>query len=113
MEIPSSSTYITIDTTITVPQVQFITSTITLPGSSATTSVGLAAGSPSEVPAYPTPTAGPVGGSAQPSGSSGFGTSYVPSATGSPITPYTGSASVARTGCVGLAVGAFAALFVL
>jgi hypothetical protein len=110
-EIPGSSTYATIDTTITVPQVVFVTSTITAPGSTGTISVGLAAGSPPAAPAYPTPDA--VGGSAKPTGSSGFGTSYVPSPTGSPITPYTGSASVARTSFTGLAVCVVAAFFVM
>lgn len=112
-EIPGSSTYATIDTTITVPQVQFVTSTITAPGSTGTSSVGLAAGSPPAAPAYPTPTADSVGGSAKPTGSSGFGTSYVPSPTGNQITPYTGSASVARTSFAGLAVCAVAAFFVM
>jgi hypothetical protein len=112
-EIPGSSTYATIDTTITVPQVQFVTSTITVPGSTGTISVGLAAGSPPAAPAYPTPTADAIGGSAKPTGSSGFGTSYVPSSTGSPITPYTGSASSARTSVAGLAIGAVLALFVM
>jgi hypothetical protein len=112
-EIPGSSTYVTIDTTITVPQVQFVTSTITAPGSTGTISVGLAAGSPPAAPAYPTPTADAVGGTAKPTGSSGFGTSYVPSSTGSPITPYEGSASVARTSIASIAIGAFVALFVI
>jgi hypothetical protein len=108
--IPGSSIYATIDTTITVPQVQFVTSTISVPGSTSTISVGLAAGPPSEVPAYPTATANSVGGAAS---SSGFGTSYVPSSTGSPITPYEGGASVVRTGFTGLAIAAAAGLFVL
>jgi len=112
-EIPGSSTYATIDTTITVPQVVFVTSTITAPGSTGTISVGLAAGSPPAAPAYPTPTADAVGGSAKPTGSSGFGTSYVPSPTSSPITPYEGSASVSRTSFAGLAVCAVAAFFVM
>ena len=108
--IPGSSTYATIDTTVTVPQVQFVTSTISVPGSTSTISVGLAAGSPSEVPAYPTPTANPVGGAAS---STGFGTSYVPSSTGSPITPYEGGASLTRAGLGSLAVGAVVAFFAL
>lgn len=114
-EIPGSSTYATVDTTITVPQVQFVTSTITVPGSTSTISVGLAAGSPSDVPAYPTPTADSVGGgSVKPTGSSGFGTSYVPSSTAGPITPYEGSASnIARTGFAGVAIGAAVAFFVI
>jgi len=108
--IPESSIYVTIDTTITVPQVQFVTSTISVPGSTSTISVGLAPGPPSEVPAYPTPThtADSVGGAAS---SSGFGTSYVPTSTDSPITPYEGGASVARTGFAGLAIGAAVAAF--
>lgn len=112
MEIPSSKTYITIDTTITVPQVQFITSTITAPGGKATTSVGLAAGSPPAAPAYPTATAtaNPVGGAAS---STGFGTSYIPSPTASPYTPFTGAASVVRTGVTGFAFAAAAAFFAL
>lgn len=113
MEIPDSKTYITIDTTITVPQVIFTTSTISVPGAEPTTSVGLAAGSPSDAPAYPTPTADSVGGSKGAAGSSGFGTTYVPGPTDSPITPYEGSASVARTGFAGVAVGALAAFFML
>lgn len=108
--IPGSSTYATIDTTVTVPQVQFVTSTISVPGSTSTISVGLAAGSPSEVPAYPTPTANPVGGAAS---STGFGTSYVPSSTGSPITPYEGGASLTRAGLGSLAVGVVVAFFAL
>jgi hypothetical protein len=106
--IPGSTTFVTIDTTITVPQVQFVTSTISVPGSTSTISVGLAAGPPSEVPAYPTSTADSVGGAAS---SSGFGTSYVPSSTGSPITPYEGGAPVARTGFVGLVGFAGAVVF--
>lgn len=112
-EIPGSSTYATIDTTITVPQVVFFTSTITAPGSTNTISVGLAAGTPPAAPAYPTPTADAVGGSAKPTGSSGFGTSYVPTPTGYPVAPYEGSASAARTSFVGLAVCAVAAFFVM
>jgi hypothetical protein len=123
-EIPGSSTYATIDTTITVPQVVFVTSTITAAGSTNTISVGLAAGSPPAAPAYTTPTAAPayptttptadaVGGSPKPSGSSGFGTSYVPSPTGMPVAPYEGGASVARTSIAGLAVCAVAAFFVM
>lgn len=112
-EIPGSSTYATIDTTITVPQVVFVTSTITAAGSTNTISVGLAAGTPPAAPAYPTPTADAVGGSAKPTGSSGFGTSYVPSPTGYPVAPYEGDASVSRTSIVGLAVCAVAAFFVM
>jgi hypothetical protein len=112
-EIPGSSTYATIDTTITVPQVQFVTSTITVPGSTGIVSVGLAAGSPPAAPAYPTPTADAVGGTAKPTGSSGFGTSYVPSSTGSPIAPYEGSASAAHTSVIGIAIGAVVAFFVM
>jgi len=112
-EIPGSSTYATIDTTITVPQVVFVTSTITAAGSTNTISVGLAAGSPPAAPAYPTPTADAVGGSAKPTGSSGFGTSYVPSPTGYPVAPYEGGASVSRTSVAGLAVVAVAAFFVM
>lgn len=112
-EIPGSSTYITIDTTITVPQVQFVTSTITAPGSTGTISVGLAAGSPPAAPAYPTPTADAAGGVAKPTGSSGFGTSYVPSSTGSPITPYTGSASITRGSIAGLAIGVVVAFLLI
>lgn len=112
-EIPGSSTYATIDTTITVPQVQFVTSTITVPGSTGTVSVGLAAGSPPAAPAYPTPTADAVGGSAKPTGSAGFGTSYVPSPTGIPVAPYEGGASVARTSIAGLAIGVVAAFLVM
>ncbi|KAM0703295.1 hypothetical protein Q7P35_009233 [Cladosporium inversicolor] len=112
-EIPGSSTYATIDTTITVPQVVFVTSTITAAGSTNTISVGLAAGSPPAAPAYPTPTADAVGGSAKPTGSSGFGTSYVPTPTGYPVAPYEGGASVSRTSFVGFAVCAVAAFFVM
>ena len=112
-EIPGSSTYATIDTTITVPQVVFVTSTITAAGSTNTISVGLAAGSPPAAPAYPTPTADAVGGSAKPTGSSGFGTSYVPSPTGIPVTPYEGGASVSRTSIASLAFCAVAAFFVM
>ncbi|GAB7323587.1 hypothetical protein MBLNU13_g07081t1 [Cladosporium sp. NU13] len=112
-EIPGSSTYATIDTTITVPQVVFVTSTITAAGSTNTISVGLAAGTPPAAPAYPTPTADAVGGSAKPTGSSGFGTSYVPSPTGIPVAPYEGGASVSRTSIVGLTVCAVAAFFVM
>ena len=109
--IPGSSTYATIDTTITVPQVQFVTSTISAPGSTSTISVGLAAGEPSAVPAYPTESFGAVAGASGAASSSGFGTQYVPASTGSPITPYEGGASVARAGFVGLAVGAAAVVF--
>jgi hypothetical protein len=110
-EIPGSSSYATIDTTITVPQVQFVTSTITAPGSTGTISIGLAAGSPPAAPAYPTPTADAVGGSAA---SSGFGTSYVPSSTGSQITPYEGgAASVRGSVFAGVVVGGVVALIVV
>lgn len=112
-EIPGSSTYVTIDTTITVPQVQFVTSTITAPGSTGTVSIGLAAGSPPAASAYPTSTADAAGGVAKPTGSSGFGTSYVPPPTGSPITPYTGSATIARTSIAGMAVGIVAAFLLM
>jgi hypothetical protein len=111
--VPGSTTYITIDTTITVPQVQFVTSTISVPGSTSTISVGLAAGPPSEVPAYPTSTADSAGGIGGAASSSGFGTSYVPSSTGSPITPYEGGAPVARAGFVGLVVGGAAVVFLV
>ena len=110
--IPSSSTYATIDTTITVPQVQFTTSTITLAGSTSTISVGLAAGSPSAAPAYPTNTAGPIAGVAAPSGygaGTTFHSTFAPSATSSPITPFTGAAS--RTSVAGLTIGAIVAAF--
>ena len=113
--IPGSTTYITLDTTITVPQVQFVTSTLSVPGSTSTISVGLAAGAPSEVPAYPTETAEVVGGGAGGAGaasSSGFGTSYVPSPTGYPITPYEGGASVVRNEFAGLMFGGAAAAVV-
>jgi hypothetical protein len=109
--IPGSTTFITIDTTITVPQVQFVTSTISVPGSTSTISVGLAAGPPSEVPAYPTSTADSAGGVGGAASSTGFGTSYVPSSTGSPITPYEGGASVARAGFVALVGFAGAVVF--
>ena len=72
--------------------------------------MGLAAGAPSEVPAYPTETAEVVGGSGGgAASSSGFGTSYVPSPTGYPITPYEGGASIVRNGFAGLMFGAAAA----
>jgi hypothetical protein len=109
--IPGSTTYATIDTTITVPQVQFVTSTISVPGSTSTISVGLAAGSPSEVPAYPTSTADSVGGIGGAASSSGFGTSYVPGSTGSPVESYEGGADGLRSGAIGLVVAAVAALF--
>jgi len=73
--------------------------------------VGLAAGEPSAVPAYPTESFGAVAGASGAASSSGFGTQYVPASTGSPITPYEGGASVARAGFVGLAVGAAAVVF--
>ncbi|KAK6440089.1 hypothetical protein LTR95_003694 [Oleoguttula sp. CCFEE 5521] len=107
--IPSSSTTTLLETTITVPQVQFITSTVTVPGATTTMSVGLAAGSPSAAPAYTTTvatttagaTAAPVQGTTTSTAvvvsypTSGFGTSVAavqPSASSSPIVPYTGAA---------------------
>ncbi|OQO01431.1 hypothetical protein B0A48_12986 [Cryoendolithus antarcticus] len=126
--IPSSSTTTLLQTTITVPQLQFITSTITVPGTTATISVGLAAGSPSAAPAYTTmvatttagATAAPVQGTTTSTAvvvsypTSGFGTSVAagmqPSASSSPIVPYTGGAQGVRTGVIGGAVAAVAAL---
>ncbi|KAK4620395.1 hypothetical protein CLAFUW4_11578 [Fulvia fulva] len=104
--IPSSSTTSTIITTVTVPQVQMTTYTVTQ-GSSTQEQPGLGYGTPvapvtsapgytsaPTAPAaapYPTTSApgpvGPVGGGGA---SSGFGTTYVPAPSNS-ITPYEGA----------------------
>jgi hypothetical protein len=120
LTIANSSITTSLVTTVTVPQVQFTTSTVTVNGQTSTVT-GLAAGGPSSAPA--TPTAGAVGGGAAaptgglPAYSSTFGTGYpIPSSTGtgsSPV-PYTGAGvKLSSSSFAGLALGAVAALFVL
>lgn len=133
--IPSSSITTSIYTTVTVPQVQITTYTVTS-GGSTTTQPGLGYGPPattagptagptegSPAPAYPSAPApapypttspagpvGPVGGSAAPSG---MGTTYLPSSSpsSSPITPYTGAgAKLSGSSLVAIALGAVALL---
>ena len=112
---PGSSYTTEIVTTVTVPQVQFTTATVTSAGTT-TKSVGLGAGQPSSVAAYTTPAAsapGAYGSSAGAVGTS-FGTSWAPSASGSysPIAA-TGEGAKVGSGLAGLALGAIAALAAL
>ena len=121
LTIPSSKVTTELVTTVTVPQVQFTTSTVVVDGQTSTVPV-LAAGTPSNTPASAT-SVGAVGPTtpAQAPGytsvGTSFGTSFAPSATGpssSPIAPYTGAgAKLSGASFAGLAIGAFAALFVL
>ena len=132
----ASSITTSLVTTVTVPQVQFTTSTITVNGQTSKVT-GLAAGAPSSVAA--TPTAGAIGASVSSSaavtpaaGAAGtsaaaalpgyattagasFGTSFAPSATrasSSSVLPYTGAGVKLSGGSfAGLAVGAVVVLF--
>ncbi|KAK4495795.1 hypothetical protein PRZ48_013063 [Zasmidium cellare] len=121
--IPSSSITTSLLTTVTVPQVQITTYTVTS-GGSTTTQPGLGYGSPSPVvgptgaaPSAPAPApypttsvpgpVGPIGGS------TGLGTTYLPtpSPSSSPITPYTGAgAKISGSGFLAVVLGAVAVL---
>ncbi|KAI9699553.1 MAG: hypothetical protein M1820_007184 [Bogoriella megaspora] len=100
LPIPSSSTTSSIATTVTIPQVQFTSSTVTAAGTTSV-SAGLAAGTPPSVPAGPTSEAAGAGSSAVPtsfasvpSGVAGVGTGTFPSpAKPSSSAPLPGNAS--------------------
>jgi hypothetical protein len=128
--IPSSSYTTSLVTTVTVPQVQITTYTVTEGGStheapglgyqppapSSPAGSGFAPSAPVSAPApYPTSAtpASPIGGSSSPAG---FGTTYVPpsSPSSSSIVPYTGAgATLSRCGAAGVLFSAFVMGFFL
>lgn len=112
----SGSSYTTnLVTTVTVPQVQLTTNTITVSGT-ASASVGLGAGAPSAAPAYPTSSAGPVGGSAPPAYGTTFDTSFAATQTGGSypsIVPATGAGAKVGSSLSGLALGVVAVIAAL
>ncbi|KAK4570412.1 hypothetical protein LTR86_002492 [Recurvomyces mirabilis] len=121
LTINSSSITTHLITTVTVPQVQFTTSTIIVSGSSSAYT-GLAAGCPSSVAATATAVTIPAVGAGSTSAPApvyptSFGTSYGTSWTARPTTsvvPFTGAGvKISGASFGGLAMGAVAALLVL